>query len=148
MQNYGIIRTENLINTPATLQTFGSVTSHRRADMDILTQKRIPFTGRKKKPQQKTPGLTPRREARLEVVRLLGGVCVKCGFDDTRALQIDHVNGGGGQERRKVSNQKMYTLILEEVKQGSSKYQILCANCNWIKRHEKGEHGDYAKLVN
>ena len=24
-------------------------------------------------------------------------------------------------------------------------YQALCANCNWIKRHENNENGDYQK---
>ena len=29
---------------------------------------------------------------------------------------------------------------LEIVKDSSRKYQLLCANCNWIKREENGEN--------
>jgi len=50
--------------------------------------------------------------SRQKVVDSLGGVCVRCGFSDIRALQIDHIK---------------------------NKYQLLCANCNWIKRYEDKE---------
>jgi hypothetical protein len=51
---------------------------------------------------------------RLSVLEALGGECIRCGFDDKRALQIDHIKG-------------------------ENKYQLLCANCNWIKRVENNE---------
>lgn len=35
-----------------------------------------------------------------QAVVALGGSCVKCSFLDSRALQIDHINGGGTQERK------------------------------------------------
>ena len=34
-----------------------------------------------------------RRLLRLQAFQALGGRCARCGFDDVRALQIDHVNG-------------------------------------------------------
>lgn len=74
-----------------------------------------------------------------KIFLLLGGKCVKCGFSDMRALQIDHVNGGGNMESRELRWSK-YKVILEKVSGGSCDYQILCANCNWIKRAERGEH--------
>jgi hypothetical protein len=80
------------------------------------------------------------RERRLEIINFLGGVCVRCGFSDWRALQIDHVIGGGSKERkenRKNSYAKTYyQMIIEDT---SGKYQLLCANCNWIKRYENLE---------
>lgn len=67
----------------------------------------------------------------------LGKKCVKCGFSDIRALQIDHVNGGGKKEYESINNiRTLYKKILND-KNGN--YQILCANCNWIKRHENFE---------
>jgi hypothetical protein len=69
-------------------------------------------------------------------VTKLGGKCVKCGFSDVRALQIDHVNGGGGKEIRSIGVKKMYSLAIRD---SEHKYQLLCANCNWIKRHENKE---------
>src|SRR5881394_22666 len=40
------------------------------------------------------------RELRARALAFLGGRCVQCGFDDARALQIDHVHGGGNKERK------------------------------------------------
>lgn len=62
--------------------------------------------------------------------------CVRCGFDDARALQIDHINGGGYRHLiTSGSHPKYYKSMLVE----PEKYQILCANCNWIKRYEDQE---------
>lgn len=44
------------------------------------------------------------QKRRTQVLRALGGKCVQCGFCDPRALQIDHVDGGGHIERRKLKN--------------------------------------------
>jgi 5-methylcytosine-specific restriction endonuclease McrA len=74
-------------------------------------------------------------EVRTAVFKALGGKCVRCGFTDTRALQVDHIHGGG-QDDRKLSWPAFYRLVLE--KRGE-RYQLLCANCNWIKKHEQGE---------
>lgn len=75
---------------------------------------------------------------RNTVLEKLGGVCVKCGFSDTRALQIDHINGNGAAERRLLNHHTkafLHAVLLDE----GEKYQLLCANCNWIKRHEQQE---------
>lgn len=75
------------------------------------------------------------REALLD---LLGRQCVRCGFEDVRALCIDHVNGGGEQARRQATSiDSYYRAILEA---GGAGHQILCCNCNAIKRIERGEH--------
>lgn len=76
---------------------------------------------------------------RLECLSLLGNRCKLCGFSDKRALQIDHVNGKGREERRK-QKAEYYRFILAQLKAGSKDYQCLCANCNWIKRVEKREN--------
>lgn len=68
----------------------------------------------------------------------LGHVCSRCTFSDKRALQIDHVFGGGNQEHAEIKNPiKFLTKVLEDTE---GNYQILCANCNWIKRVEQREH--------
>lgn len=74
---------------------------------------------------------------RLEIIELLGGKCVRCDFIDIRALQIDHVHGGGNKIRNQLSWWKIYKLVIND-KTGS--YQLLCANCNWIKRVENKEY--------
>jgi hypothetical protein len=63
---------------------------------------------------------------------MMGGKCVHCGFDDERALQVDHIEGGGRAE----DDYRAYVLRVWE---HPEKYQLLCANCNWIKRDENEE---------
>lgn len=67
--------------------------------------------------------------------------CIRCGFTDTRALQIDHINGGGRKEIDSMRTWQYYKQILvaplEEVRKN---YQVLCANCNFIKKEENQEN--------
>lgn len=74
------------------------------------------------------------------IFALLGSKCVMCGFSDRRALQIDHINGGGSKERKIKYGRSAFDYILKEILGGSKKYQILCANCNWIKRAINNEN--------
>jgi hypothetical protein len=65
--------------------------------------------------------------------------CNICGYDtDVRALQIDHVAGGGSAEIRHGwgAGIAYYRRVLADA---TGRYQLLCANCNKIKRHEKNE---------
>jgi len=78
---------------------------------------------------------------RNEIIDLLGGKCKKCGFDDKRALQVDHVFSDGATERREkqMSVSRMKRQILISMENMDGRYQLLCANCNWIKRYENKE---------
>lgn len=73
---------------------------------------------------------------RQRILKLGGNKCVRCGMDDWRTLQVDHVAGGGCREAR-VKDLGV-TLIAHMFVLG--KLQVLCANCNWIKRYENSEH--------
>jgi RNase P subunit RPR2 len=84
------------------------------------------------------------RRQRKQIVEHLGGVCAKCGFSDPRALQIDHINGGGHEKR--MEGQYWFILyrdVLADVNR--ERYQLLCANCNWIKRFERREHNQHSR---
>lgn len=74
------------------------------------------------------------RDLRTIAMYILGDECVRCGFDDERALQLDHKIAIGAKRPP-----KMHT-IYRDVIVSQNKYQLLCANCNWIKRVENGEH--------
>lgn len=76
-----------------------------------------------------------KRNLRKACLQLLGIVCKKCGFSDERALQIDHVNGGGYAERLRLNTHQLYQRVLAHPED----YQTLCANCNWIKAFEAKE---------
>lgn len=76
------------------------------------------------------------QKIRKDVLEKLGNKCVKCGYGDTRALHIDHVNGDGKHERN--IRKTIYRRILLDLVD-ISRYQLLCANCNWIKKVENNE---------
>jgi hypothetical protein len=74
-----------------------------------------------------------------EVFTAYGGpVCVYCGFDDIRALQLDHINGKGEQDR--LSHSTSRTIYARLKRDGfPAGFQVLCANCNFIKRSTNNE---------
>jgi hypothetical protein len=76
---------------------------------------------------------------RLAFLTAMGGKCIQCGFSDWRALQVDHVHGGGSAERKalKSNSKAFYAKVLAN----PEAYQLLCANCNWIKKYENKESG-------
>lgn len=77
---------------------------------------------------------------KMEVLSALGLQCVKCGNTDHRCLQIDHVNGGGLKDIRQFKSvQDYFREVIRSSKNHEGKYQLLCANCNCIKRCEKHE---------
>jgi len=57
--------------------------------------------------------------------------CVKCGIDDIRVLDVDHIHGGGTEQRKTAGrgNQFYHYLIKAGLPDG---YQLLCRNCNWL----------------
>jgi len=80
---------------------------------------------------------------RKAVFDLLGDKCVRCGFSDKRALQVDHVNGRRGESGTHTGRYLYRQIILGKLpKEG---FQVLCANCNWIKRSENNEVPYYRK---
>ncbi len=72
---------------------------------------------------------------------VLGHQCARCGFTDKRALQFDHINGGGIKDsmRFKKNNDTMIRHYSNNADEAREKLQVLCANCNWIKRNENNE---------
>lgn len=92
----------------------------------------------KRREQNRERANAYRAKLRNEVVSVLGSSCKQCGFKDVRALQVDHVNGGGSQEVR--SRTRLFCkVVLDSIAASENKYQLLCANCNWIKRYENNE---------
>ena len=72
--------------------------------------------------------------------------CVRCDYDDIRALSIDHINGGGTAERRtnyRLRGQGVYQYLIQlKFPEG---YQTLCMNCQFIKRVENNEAPSWPK---
>lgn len=74
-----------------------------------------------------------KQKIRLEVLKLLGGKCVNCGLTDIRVLQVDHIKPVGQKNRLQQLELK------KDILKNSTNYQLLCANCNWIKRYDNNE---------
>jgi hypothetical protein len=65
-----------------------------------------------------------------------------CGFSDYAALQIDHVHGDGYKDKHRRTRRRqfqLYKFIANDPDLASLQYQLLCANCNWIKRVKNRE---------
>lgn len=83
-----------------------------------------------------------RTKIRKFILDFFGSKCVKCGFDNPKALQLDHINGDGYKDRKKRWNWfQKYKWIKRYPKAAKKKYQLLCANCNWIKKFDNNEIG-------
>ena len=68
--------------------------------------------------------------------------CIRCGYDDIRALSIDHIDGNGAEHRRDLAQRgKTGKTLYKWLKdKGYPKgYQTLCMNCQYIKRAETNE---------
>jgi hypothetical protein len=79
---------------------------------------------------------------KFEIFRLLGNKCSKCGKENWKVLQIDHINGGGTRERKLKGCKKgntLYREILKQIRNEDKKYQLMCADCNWEKRYDNPE---------
>lgn len=93
--------------------------------------------------KERAAGITAIRRMELKIKALshygLDGkcVCVKCGYSDVRALSLDHIEGGGSQQRKGVHTDFYKWIIRNNYPEG---FQTLCMNCNWIKRHENREY--------
>lgn len=75
---------------------------------------------------------------KLKLFLMYGNRCQLCGFSDMRALSLDHKNNNGNDERKLLGERGVYrraktTYMPEE-------YQILCMNCQFIKRSEHEGH--------
>lgn len=66
----------------------------------------------------------------LNVVSKNNPVCVNCGCDDKRFLEVNHINGGGGKEleRGKRTNEFAWSIYMGRRK--TDDLNILCRVCN------------------
>jgi hypothetical protein len=94
-----------------------------------------------------------RNKMRDKLIRLLGGKCfnptclVPNRCSDIRCLQLDHINGGGLNERktRFRTTTVMIAYYLKHPDEARDNIQILCANCNHIKKHMNREYPNTPK---
>lgn len=91
-------------------------------------------------PNARSKDLARDTNKRENLVRHLGGKCVKCGYDkNIKALELDHKENDGDLDRKKYGA-KIYRHYIKHLELASLKLQVLCANCNKIKAIEENEH--------
>ena len=72
-------------------------------------------------------------ELREAIIAGYGGSCSCCGESRYAFLDIDHVNGGGGQHRREVGSGRKYLMGIRNQNYPDS-LRVLCSNCNQGRR--------------
>jgi len=68
-----------------------------------------------------------RNKAKAVLAERYGKVCACCGETEPLFLSIDHINGGGGIERKELGRDQYITLSRGPVRDD---LRILCHNCN------------------
>ena len=80
------------------------------------------------------------KNLRIKLLKILGDKCVRCGFNEQQALQIDHISGNGYIERKFRFGALFYKYYIDNQDKISNNLQILCANCNKIKQIKNKEY--------
>lgn len=117
-------------------QGYGTPEYRKRINI-YLAQKReqnIVLYGSSLTPQQKSYhrdwGKNRRHELRILALNKLGTRCSCCGDEDISHLTIDHIDGIGAKEDRKLSCHTLYSRIITNGDNGNQ-YRVLCFNCNF-----------------
>lgn len=66
---------------------------------------------------------------RTELFNAYGNKCACCGENHKEFFAVDHIMGGGTQEKKLLGTRPLYRKIKAEG-YPKDKYQILCHNCN------------------
>jgi len=87
-----------------------------------------------------------KRKIRDQLFDIYGDTCKECGFDDKRALTLDHIQNNGNVERKELGERGVYQRARDNYL--PNEYQILCMNCQFIKKVETQKqnqhlHGNY-----
>lgn len=77
-----------------------------------------------------------RLEKRVEFIMKAGGKCVECGENDPVVLDFDHINDDGAEHRKQTKRTNVVNIF---AKNGvdTSRFQLLCKNCNWRKEYKR-----------
>lgn len=84
-----------------------------------------------------------RKNLKIEVLSYYSDGSLRCACGESRlpCLSIDHINGGGNKQREELFSGRSGGALYRWLKQQGYPlgYQVLCMNCQWIKRSENDE---------
>lgn len=76
-------------------------------------------------------------KVRLDLLRVLGEICVRCNEKRDRYLEIDHIHNDGKQERKNIGESySLYRFYVKRPTLAVQRLQILCK-----RHHEEKHHG-------
>lgn len=90
-----------------------------------------------------------RERVKAEVLTHYGNgklACVVCGEDRLPCLSIDHINGDGMKELRRLKRRGNSFYLYLRYHKFPEGYQTLCMNCQWVKRYMNKEWHSGAKV--
>lgn len=92
-------------------------------------------------------GIAPATYVRMATLVKLGGKCCKCGIDDYRVLEINHINGEGRVLAGKSKGSRAYLqhlkVLADEI---NADLEVCCANCNILHEYERGNRTERKDL--
>src|SRR5215216_5410941 len=99
-------------------------------DFAVCAKCKAKQDARKPRYNHKAYGRRIREKRRREAIEAYGGACACCGEDHLPYLQLDHINGGGRQERG-----ESYATWFNNLRKAGwpEGLQVLCANCHQAK---------------
>jgi hypothetical protein len=126
---------------------YDRIMEHRRLryeeNRQLLNQKQLDYYHRNKEQINSDANYSRRKARHAELRRMaierMGGHCVSCGLTDYRALQFDHIDGGGAEYKQRGRNLR---LLYRKIADGTvaNGLQLLCASCHAIKTYTCGDH--------
>ena len=98
---------------------------------------------RKNRDKYRKQGQERRDRIRLEIFNAYGGASCKCCDEKEVAfLSLDHINGGGNQERKlamgssRTGGYHFYEWLRKNHYPDKESYQVLCMNCQFGRMHK------------
>lgn len=67
---------------------------------------------------------------KAQLIAAYGGKCACCGETEPAFLSLDHINGGGRQERKALGNSGLFKK-LRDAGWPKDGYRLLCMNCQF-----------------
>jgi len=78
---------------------------------------------------------------REKIFDMYGRSCTLCGFNDVRALTLDHIQNNGAEERRLLGERGVYRKATKQY--SPDEYRIICMNCQFIQRITAGRENQH-----
>jgi hypothetical protein len=94
---------------------------------------------RKNSNKRKEWAATTVKNIRARVFARYGSICVLCGYNDVRALDLDHIRGRPSDEKPRKASGRSYTACKRALAAPDGEFRILCRNCNWIAYLERSQ---------